>query len=75
MNITPKKYLAYLLRLWQVDGNGDPAWRASLEDSRTGERRGFAGLESLVAYLREQLRGDPKDTNTNALTGNEDDPR
>lgn len=48
---------AFLLRLWQA-GNGDaPEWRFSLEDVRTHERHGFADMDSLVAFLEEQIRG------------------
>ena len=50
-----RRYYSYLLRLWQVDGAGSPIWRASLEDPHTGERRGFADLESLFAFLKEQM--------------------
>jgi len=50
------RYLAYLLRLWQVKDAGKLAWRASLEDSHTGERQGFPSLEALVAFLWEQVR-------------------
>jgi hypothetical protein len=42
------------LRLWQEIGEDSPVWRASLESPRTGERRGFADLASLVAFLEEQ---------------------
>ena len=56
MCVRHKRYLAYLLRLWQVNQNGDPVWRASLEDPRTGERRGFASLETLMDFLREQTQ-------------------
>jgi len=48
------RYLAYMLRLWQAKGEGEPLWRASLEDVRTGERRGFASLEELFAYLKDE---------------------
>jgi len=48
------RYLAYLLRLWQVGSEGEPAWRASLESPHTGERYGFSSLEALFAFLREQ---------------------
>jgi hypothetical protein len=48
------RYLAYMLRLWQVEGEDGAVWRASLEDAHTGERRGFASLEELVAWLREE---------------------
>ena len=43
-------YLSYLLRLWQ-EGEEKKTWRASLENSRTGERRGFASLDDLYRYL------------------------
>jgi hypothetical protein len=52
----PRRYRAYLLRLWQAEGeDGQPVWRAALEEARTSERRGFADLESLFAFLKEQL--------------------
>jgi hypothetical protein len=54
-------YLSYLLCLWRVSGDGEflgmgrkATWRASLESTRTGERRGFAGLDELFDFLREQ---------------------
>jgi len=47
-------YLAYLLRLWQVNDDGKPVWRASLESPQTGERVGFANLEMLFAFLEEK---------------------
>ena len=53
-------YLAYMLRLWQVSCEGEPIWRASLESPHTGERHGFANLESLVAFLEEQTAGQSK---------------
>jgi hypothetical protein len=56
MTTQEPRYLAYLLRLWQVRDNDELLWRASLEDPHTGERRGFASLEMLVAFLREQTR-------------------
>ena len=56
MTTQEPRYLAYLLRLWQVRDNEEMIWRASLEDPHTGERRGFAALEMLFAFLREQAR-------------------
>jgi hypothetical protein len=50
-----RHYIAYLLRLWRPDGDDRSAWHASLEDPHTGERRGFADLESLFAFLKEQI--------------------
>jgi hypothetical protein len=48
------KYLSYLLRLWLVEENGNNVWRASLEVTHSGEKHGFASLESLFAFLEEQ---------------------
>lgn len=43
------RYVAYMLRLWQV---GDSvAWRASLEDPHTGEHHVFASPEALFEFL------------------------
>ena len=51
----PRRYRAYLLRLWQAEGeDGCLVWRAALEEARTGERRGFADLARLCAFLEEQ---------------------
>jgi hypothetical protein len=47
-------YLSYLLRLWSVRIAGDTVWRASLESSLTGERRGFASLEGLYDFLKRK---------------------
>jgi hypothetical protein len=60
-------YRAYLLRCWQEAGagpDGEPAWRFALVqagDERHG--RGFASLEALVAYLREELAAASGDDN------------
>ena len=51
-----RRYLAYMLRLWQVSSGEEPIWRASLESPHTGERQGFAGLQALFAFLEEQTR-------------------
>ena len=50
----PQEYQSYLLRLWRTSSQGKLAWRASLESAQTGERRGFADLASLFAFLEEQ---------------------
>ena len=49
-----RPYLAYLLRLWQVQEKGGIGWRASVENAHTGEKVGFAHLDELVAFLRER---------------------
>lgn len=55
MNAERPTYLSYLLRLWRAPGGAGQPWRASLEDTLTGQRRGFADLEALVAYLRDDI--------------------
>lgn len=54
-------YVAYLLRLWQVGSGASAIWRASLDDPRTGERKGFADLASLYTYLSDQLKESSSD--------------
>ena len=48
----PGDYQSYLLRLWRVSDDEEPAWRASLQSSRSGEQVGFDSLEELFEYLR-----------------------
>jgi hypothetical protein len=54
-------YLSYLLRLWRVNEEGSlhggakqVVWRASLENPHTRQRQGFASLDELFDFLREQ---------------------
>jgi hypothetical protein len=51
----PPAYIAYLLRLWQVEIQTEPVWHASLEDPHTGGRQGFADLQSLFTFLEAQM--------------------
>ena len=56
MRQLPPRCCAWQLSCWEERGSGAPmAWRSSLEDPRTGERRGFASLEALSAFLRAEL--------------------
>jgi len=54
--VETRRYHAYLLRLWQTGEDESAVWLASLEDPRTGERHGFADLNSLLAFLMETCR-------------------
>lgn len=61
----PPSYQAYLLRCWRERDrrpDGARVWRFILEDPRTGERRGFVGLDCLVAFLEAEMRRDPEET-------------
>jgi hypothetical protein len=55
-----RDYVAYLLRLWREKGGGTTQWRASLQDPHSGERVGFADLEELFDYLRQETRHQSK---------------
>jgi hypothetical protein len=60
-----RRYIAYLLRLWQERHAGASVWRASLEDPHTGQRQGFADLDRLLRFLRDQTaRGEQSDSST-----------
>jgi hypothetical protein len=50
-------YLAYMLRLWMVEGDDGPVWRVSLESPHTGERHLLPGLEALFTFLCNETRG------------------
>jgi hypothetical protein len=50
-----RRYLSYLLRLWQEWDRLPAVWRASLEDPHTGERFGFADIIQLFAFLEDRV--------------------
>jgi hypothetical protein len=52
-----------MLRLWQAESEGTLVWRASLESAsnrfgQPGERRGFASLGELYAFLEQETAAD-----------------
>jgi hypothetical protein len=47
------EYISYLLRLWRVGEEQTDVWQASLENTDTSQRRGFANLDELFEFLRE----------------------
>lgn len=54
-------YRAFLLRLWNEDP--DAPWRLTLEHARSGERRHFATVQQLSAYLEALI--EPRISSTN----------
>lgn len=59
------EYLSYLLRLWRENGAEESqhgastsAWRVSLE-TPAGESHGFASLDDLLSFLRQQIGESP----------------
>jgi len=51
-------YFSYLLRLWRSEVQGRAVWHASLECTRTGERK-LLSLQGLLTLLRERF-GSPE---------------
>ena len=58
----PRKHLGndlalarYRLAQWQAEHEGALVWRASLQSARTGQRRGFASLAALYAFLEKEM--------------------
>jgi len=47
-------YLSYLLRLWPARIESETVWRASLDGALSGQRQGFASLDDLFDFLRQQ---------------------
>jgi hypothetical protein len=62
----PKGYHSYLLRMWQTSDGARYTWRASLEQPDTKERRGFATLDQLFDFLKEQAALQPEQMGTGA---------
>jgi hypothetical protein len=61
----PPRYRSYVLTVWEErshDPRAPPVWRCSLRDPRTGQQRGFASLEALLAVLEREMA----EQNTNA---------
>jgi len=59
----PPRYCVYVLRFWEERSRHPDrpgVWRFSLEVPRTGERRGFATLGALVAFLQQQMEEEGK---------------
>jgi hypothetical protein len=57
--VRSRRYFSYLFRCWEERNqtpDAAPAWRFSLEDVRTGRRRGFASLEALLVHVQSELQ-------------------
>jgi hypothetical protein len=49
-----QRYLSYLLRMWQTSDGKETVWRASLQSPSSEERHGFASLEELTDFIKDQ---------------------
>ena len=63
MSETLKEYQAFLVRIWPVKDKEGVTWRAYITNAHTSDSRGFANLEELFDYLRQQtcLGSKPKE--------------
>jgi hypothetical protein len=59
MRSEPPRYMSYMLRLQEVGSDSGPAWRISLEDPHTGEKRVFTRLDDLFSFLGEATKESP----------------
>jgi len=49
---------SFWLRCWQIRGDKaaySPGWRFSLEDPQSGEKHGFTDMQSMMAFLTNEL--------------------
>jgi hypothetical protein len=66
--VRPRKHV-FLLSLWQEHPSG--VWRASLQVAGRPERRGFATVEYLIAYLLQLTGPDGPDVEGSPLSPEE----
>ena len=45
-------YQAYLLRLWQMDNEGQPVWRISLEEVGGAEKLVFQDVADFFGFIK-----------------------
>ena len=51
------RYETFIVQFWEEPSqeSPEPIWRFTMEDPRTGHRRGYTDFETLVEALRTQL--------------------
>jgi hypothetical protein len=67
----PRQHV-YILRFWETRSLPPDApitWRFSAQDPHTGERRGFADLDGLMAFLAAQTREQSASSGLRSLPG------
>ena len=55
MQVEPRNYASYLLRLQQVEQAGQLVWRATLESIQTGERACLVDAQALANFLIDRF--------------------
>jgi hypothetical protein len=64
MQVEPRNYASYLLRLRQIEQDGLLVWRATLESIQTGRRENFSDMQALVDFLADRFATEPIDSAT-----------
>ena len=67
-----QRYLSYMLRLWETSNGETQIWRASLESPGSGQRRGFASLQGLMAFLEAEIRSQGEQPRDSSAPGEAD---
>ena len=49
-------YHAYMVRMWEEADHESHKIRLTVQDTRTGERKGFTDWEALVRYLQTAIK-------------------
>lgn len=50
-------YHAYMVRMWPEESHNSHKIRLTVQDTRTGERKGFTDWEGLLHYLQAAVEG------------------
>ena len=69
-----RRYISYLLRLWQAGNGHAPDWRIVIEDVRTHARQSFASVDQLATFLHAQIRDHVAGDDTSAESQVADEP-
>jgi hypothetical protein len=48
-------YHAYMVRMWAEEGHKSHKIRLTIQDTRTGERKGFTDWDGLLHYLQSAI--------------------
>lgn len=59
--LTNPNYHAYMIRMWEETGDSRHKIRLTVQDTRTGERKGFTDWQALVHHLQAAI--DTKECN------------
>ncbi len=62
-------YVSFLLRFQRIHHGNQARWLASTQCAQTGERRWFADVDGLIAFLQEAFDEGAQESDPPASTG------